>query len=146
MLLAILEILELLLGTPTDTAWVIRDSLGLQLLENTTCHRRMNDINRLLTAHLVVPAPTLSEDGDLLPPERLVPGHEAALAHDEVEEGAERHQQLETARDTGHGVEAELVDQNAGPGPGDEPPGPGEGGPHPGHQALGGGVVWITCR
>ena len=126
MLLAILEILELLLGTPTDTAWVIRDSLGLQLLENTTCHRRMNNINRLLTAHLVVPAPTLSEDGDLLPPERLVPGHEAALAHDEVQEGAERHHQLESACDAGHGIEPELVHQNAGTRSGYKPPGPGQ--------------------
>ena len=126
MLLAILEILELLLGTPTDTAWVIRDSLGLQLLENTTCHRRMNDINRLLTAHLVVPAPTLSEDGDLLPPERLVPGHEAALAHDEVQEGAQSHHQLEAACDAGHGIEPELVHQNAGTCSGYEPPGPGQ--------------------
>ena len=122
--MAILEILELLLGTPTDTAWVIRDSLGLQLLENTTCHRRMNDINRLLTAHLVVPAPTLSEDGDLLPPERLVPGHEAALAHDEVEEGAERHHQLEPPGYAGHGVEAELVHEDPRAGSGDEPAGP----------------------
>ena len=74
--------------------------------------------------HLVVPAPPTVDDGDLLPPDWAVPGDEAALAHDEVEEGAERHHQLEPPGYAGHGVEAELVHQDPRAGSGDEPAGP----------------------
>ena len=74
--------------------------------------------------HLVVPAPASVHYGDLLPPHWAVYGDEAALTHDEVEEGAESHHQLQTTGYTGHGIEAELVHEDARTGPGDEPAGP----------------------
>ena len=59
--------------------------------------------------------------GDVLPLEAALPGHEAALAGHQVNEGHEGHHQLQATCDTGHGGEPIHVHQEAGASSADEP-------------------------
>ena len=83
--------------------------------------KNRDQVNKYYSFNLIISSPSLFHNRDILPPEALMSGGQAAFTHDDVEERHEGDHDLQHAGDEGDGVEAVVVDQQPGHGPGGEP-------------------------
>ena len=84
--------------------------------------KNRDQVNKYYSFNLIISSPSLFHNRDILPPEALMSGGQAAFTHDDVEERHDGNDDLEHEGDEGDRVKAVVVHQQPRHCSGSEPP------------------------